>query len=404
MVGAMLRLEEYGRMALILGAAILRRSASILLVQQTGRAASILFERRLDRAPGSTPAEMLRALLTMAPAPVREELLVIALSPADLACSDGWTLPEAMPDRVGPSLCEPRCASETLETLIVDAPISGRAVQAVALDLQRTNALLDAAGARTLAVVTAVPAALATFGTVSLTQGGERIEVHGSSWRAYPVDGPDEPGTQKWRDLEIPNTQAAAFAAAVCDPDAVPNLLHAIPKHRKTWVHRLRDPLVNVGVAAVLCLAALGVRFHRDAILERNETAAARRVEKELWQRYLPAEEPREGHLLKAMQDRLADLGEGGSGPEFPSALAFWGEIGRQMSDPDALGLTLESLDLAPDGGRIAARVPAVKEDPLRNASQLEGKLNESRKMSARGDYEVRDGQVQVRLRMDYRP
>jgi hypothetical protein len=404
MAGVTLRPVEYGRMALTLGAAILRRSASILLVQQTGKAPSILFELRIDRTPGSTPGQVLQSLIALAPAPVRGERLAVALSPADLACGDAWTLSEAMPDRVGPALCEPRCAFETLETLFVDAPISGHVVQAVAFDRRRTADLLEAAGNRTITVITAVPAALAMFGTVSLTQGGERIDINGSSWRATPVDGPDEPGTLKWRNLEIPATHAAAFAAAVCDPAAVPNLLHGMPRHRKTWAHRLRDPLVNVGAAAALCLAALGIRFHRDAILERNETAAARRVEKELWLRYLPVEEAREGRLLKAMHDRLADLGEGGSGPEFPSALAFWGEIGRQMPDPDALGLTLESLDLAPDGGRLAARMPAVKEDPLKNASQLEGKLNESRKMSARGDYEVREGQVQVRLRMDYRP
>ena len=74
------------------------------------------------------------------------------------------------------------------------------------------------------------------------------------------------------------------------------------------------------------------------------------------------------------------------------------------MPEPEALGLTLESLDLAPDGGRISARLPAVKEDPLKNASQLESRLNQSSRMTARGDYEVRDGQVQVRLRMDYKP
>jgi hypothetical protein len=104
------------------------------------------------------------------------------------------------------------------------------------------------------------------------------------------------------------------------------------------------------------------------------------------------------------MRERLSDLGEIPGSTDFPSALAFWGEIGKRMPDPEAIGMTLESLDLAPDGGRISARVPAIQGDPLKNASQLEGQLNQSRKMAARGDYEVREGQVQVRLRLDFRP
>jgi hypothetical protein len=382
-------------------------------VQKTGKTSSIVLERRIERSAGTSIGQILLTLFSEITLPAKDTILSMALSPADLACGDAWSLPENLTQkaasRVGAALCETRCASETLETLVVDAPLSAAAAQAVALDRGQVEDILKATGGTKITLVTAVPATLAqVFGTVLLTQGGERFEVAVRdgipSWRAYPVDGPDETGSLTWNGQEIPCEQAAAFAAAMCDPESVPNLLNALPQHRKTFLKRFRDPLINIGAAAILCLGAIGIHFHRAASREQGEIAAAVRLEKELWRRFLPGEEPREGRLLRTMHDRLGDLGEAGGGPDFPSALAFWGEIGKQMPDPEALGMTLESLDLAPDGGRISARMPALKDDPLKNASQLEGKLNESKKMTARGDYEVREGQVQVRLRMDYKP
>jgi hypothetical protein len=396
-----------------LGVAILRRSASIVRLEQAGKSSSVTLHRTVSRNPGTPPAQVLRDLLSQVDAPRSAANLAVALSPADLACGDAWTLPKGMTGRtaakVGRALCETRCASETLETLVVDASLTDAAAQAVALDRGLADDLLRAADGTRLVLLTAVPAALAqTLGAIALTQGGERFEVAVQdgvpSWRVSPVDRPDDAGSLAWNGLQVPVEQAAALAAAACDPERVPNLLHAFPQHRQTFIKRFRDALLNVAAAAALCLGALGVHFHRDAARERDELAAARRAEMELWGRFLPAEEPREGRLLKTMLDRLGDLGETGGAADVPSALAFWGEIGKQMPDPEALGLTLESLDLAPDGGRLSARVPAAKDDPLKNAAQLEGKLNQSKKMTTRGDYEVRDGQVQVRLRMDYKP
>jgi hypothetical protein len=396
-----------------LGVAILRRSANLITVQKTGESYSIILERRIERNPGAQPAQILQILLSDISLPDKHVSLAISLSPADLACGDAWSLPENLSgksaSRVGAALCETRCASETLETLAVDAPLSDSAVQAVALDREEVEAILKAAGAIKVTMMTAVPAALAqVFGTVFLTQGGERFEVAPRdgipTWRAYPVDGPDETGSLAWNGQNIPCEQAAAFATAMCDPDSVPNLLNAFPQHRKIFLKRFRNPLINIGAAAILCLAALGVHLHRIAVREQAETAAARQLERTLWQKFLPGEEPRKGRLLATMNARMGDLGEAGGGGDFLSALAFWGEIGKQMPDPETLGMTLESLDLAPDGGRISARVPTQKDDPLKNAARLEGQLNQSKKMSARGDYEVREGQVQVRLRMDYRP
>jgi hypothetical protein len=391
--------------------AILRRCATLLVVEDSS-GLHTPFLRLKNRNPGESPAELLRTLLESLPPQYHRSRLTLALSLSDLACGDSWTLERALPaktaSKIQTAMCETRCASETLESLAVDSAHSHNTMQAAALDRASLGALVDVARGFNLALITAVPAALAAvFETIEMSQGGERVQVflgpQGPCWRAFPVDGSEDPGSATWKGRQIPFEQAPAFAAATCDPEAVPNLLNALPQYRKGFLKRFRDPLLNIGAAAALCLAALGLRFHRDCVREEKELAAARRAETELWARYLPAEEPREGRLLKAMHDRLGELGET-SGAEFPSALAFWGELGKHFPDPEALGISLESIDLAPDGGRLNARVPEVKGDPLKNASQLEGNLNQSKKMSARGDYEVQNGAVLVRMRMDYKP
>jgi hypothetical protein len=279
----------------------------------------------------------------------------------------------------------------------------------MAADQVVIDGILESIRGLNVRMMTAVPAALVqVFGSASLTLAGERVEgtmeAGCPSWRSYPIDGSDEVGSLTHKDQHIPYALLPAFAAAVCDPDAVPNLLNALPNYRKTFFRCFSDVLTCIVAAVALCFGALGFHFQRDATRERNELVAARVAERTLWGRFLPAEEPHEGRLLKTMRTRLADLGEGAGASEFPSALAFWSELGKHMPNPDALSLTLESLDLAPDGGRISARMPALKEDPLKNATQVEGALNGSKNLTARGDYEVRDGQVQVRLRMDYKP
>ena len=367
-------------MALTLGIALFRRRALLVGVQRSGNRHSVVFEHRTDRAAGSRIDENLKSLLSDPTLPPAVELR-IALSPADLACGDGWHLPRPLTPsaaaKLSPALCEMRCASETLETLAVDSLVRGLASQAVALDRVLAEDLVRAAGRLKVTLLTAIPAALAeVFKNVSFTQAGERIEVKteegNSSWRSYPVDRPDETGSLPWNGLAVPFDQAAAFAAAVSDPERVPNVLQSLPTHRKSTLQRFRDPLLSLGIATTLCFGALGIHFHRDMTREQVEYDAARRTELQLWARFLPSEEPREGRLLQAMQSRLEGLGEASGGPDFPSALSFWGEIGRQMPDPENLGLTLESLDLAPDGGRISGRVPAVKDDPLKHAFRLE--------------------------------
>ncbi len=254
--------------------------------------------------------------------------------------------------------------------------------------------------------VTSTPAALAdVFGECAFTANGDRFEVWRDEngklqGRSYPVDGPDDDGLLKCKDREIPIKYAAAFASVMCDPDRVPNYADRLPGATKARLDRLREPILNVAAAAALLLAGLGVWFHREKGREEAELAAARRATAELSRRVLPAKAPGDSGLAKAMLRRLGESGDDAG----PSALVLWTEIGRHMPDPDPLGLQVESLDLSPEGGRLSARLPAGKDDPLKNAAALEGHLNQSAKLRTRGDYEVRDGHVQVRLRMEFKP
>ncbi len=258
-----------------------------------------------------------------------------------------------------------------------------------------------------LRCVTSIAAALAdVFGECAVLVGGERIEVWRDAGgvtrtRSYPVDAADDAGTLRWRDQEIPIQYAAAFAAAMCDPERVPNQAHLLPGAAKARWTRLREPALNLAAAAALLLAGLGVWSHREMRREEADLEAARQATMEVWSRVFPTELPKDKGLPAAMLRRLRQAGDPGAAG--PSALAFWAELGAHMPDPDPLGISVESLDLSPEGGRLSARLPAAKEDALKNASVLEGQLGQSERLRTRGDYEVRDGQVHVRLRMEFK-
>lgn len=397
-------------MVATIGIAVHRKAARLAVLERRGRTFALVLERRWDRAAVGTLPELLRAVLSEVPASLKKARVALALSPGDLACADRWIPLEGIQSanlaRIGPAMCEARCAGETVETLAVDLVPAGQAVQAVALSRESLEAIVHAASGFPLALVTSIPSVLSSFfPDLSLTCEGEAFEIRSGAWRARPVDSVEETsGNLTVGSLEVPAVLAPAVAVALIDPDEVPNALRATPAGRPTFVRRHRDALLGIAAAAALCLASLGVRFHQELRSERAGIESARRAELELWRRFLPSDEPRPGKLLRIMSDRLRGLGEGSGSDPTPSALGFWSEIAAHFPDPDALGLTLDALDLASDGGRLLARVPAAVEDPLKNASQLEGHLARSRKLRLRGDYEVREGEVQIRLRLDYRP
>ncbi|HEX7900581.1 MAG TPA: hypothetical protein VF950_22640 [Planctomycetota bacterium] len=299
--------------------------------------------------------------------------------------------------------------SPTFDILTPGTPIpeSGAPISvAISSAFPETVAPMKLIGSLPLRCLTSSTAALANvFGECAFTAAGEHYEVWRDAsgaprGRSYPADGPDDEGALDWNGRPIPIQYAAAFAVAVCDPDQVPNSASKMVGATRALLERLREPILNVAAAATLVLSALGVWFHRETAREEADLEITRRATLDLWTRLLPADPPKESGLPRALQARLGEGGEESG----PSALAFWGEIGKHLPDPEPLGLSVESLDLSPEGGRLSARVPAGKEDPLKNAAALEGHLNQSDKLRARGDYEVRDGQVQVRLRMEFKP
>jgi len=381
------------------GIAICRRAASGVVLESSGGAWKLISQWRVVRGAGETLAQVLGRILQDAPASARTATPAIALSPTDLACADGWDAPAASFARLAPALCEARCAGEGLEDLELDVLEMQGFAQAVAI---RKATLAEIVTACAPCLVSSVPAVLAqVFKEVDLSFGGERFQIRTREgkpeWRCFPVETSDSQGTLRIGALEVPEASAAAVAVALCDPETVPNALSA----RRSAFRKFHAPLLNLTAAALLLLGALGVRFHFKAEQERVQLENREQAERELWKKFLPDQEARSGGILRGIHDRLGDEPREN---DSPSALAFWGEIARLMPDPEPLGMTLESLDLAPDGGRLSARIPAVPDDPLKNATQIEGQLHASKKMTTRGDYEVRDGQVHVRLRMDYRP
>jgi hypothetical protein len=391
-----------------LGLSLGRRRAAFTLLEVTSKITRIIQHGSVPCVPGDLE-KTLRPLLSLVREPLKKAPLTLLLSPQDAACTESWKEDHAFSPttlaRLGPALCEARSAGESVEELAVHLIQAGGSVRSIAVRREVVQSLRKAAEGFNLVSVSSIPAALAAvFPRGAFTTGGERFEIGDGLWRAFPTDGADDPGTYQWQGTDVPFPLAAAFAGAVADPDLLPNALQGTPEGRPTFLRRFAQPLVAIGAAATLVIAALALRFHHEAERARTEMGAVRRAERALWDKTLPMDPPQEGGLLRTLKRRLADLGETPGVSDSPSALSFWVEIARQMPDAESTGITLESLDLAPDGGRLSARFAAAKEDPLKNAAQLEGKLNGSERLKARGDYEVREGQVQVRLRMDYKP
>lgn len=405
-------------MSTTIGVAIARRGASLVVAKSGRERAEILHAASVPRAAGVPASQSLTDLLQRLPPDLRKSPLRLALSPADLACADVMDRPEGVHDsalaRLGPALCEARCAGESVEELSADVMPLGAALCAVAV---RSSVLADLRRAAAdqsmpLTLVTAVPAALAKSLPPEVNEvrwGGEHIEFKRADgevrWRAFPVEGEVENGNGPIiiEGTEAPLEHAAALAAAVTDEDSVPNLLRGAADAPRSRLARYRAPLLGIGAAAMALFLALGWRFHADRAASMAEGKEAAKAGRELWKKYLPGQAPADGGLLSAMRRRLSEIGEIEGGEAGASALSFWAEIARHLPDPDAIGLTLETLDLSPDGGRLAARVETAPGDPLKNAALLEGRLNNSDRLTARGDYETRDQEVHVRLRIDYR-
>jgi hypothetical protein len=403
-----------------IGIAIGRRAARIVIVRGDRNTCVMLFEREIARPPVAPPSLILGELLSDVPKPFRKESLAVALSSADLACDDIWEAPDGLRTKdvaaVAPVLLEARSTGESLEHLSIDVRAGAGQLTAVALVTRELLALREKAGVHggRLRLVTSIPAAVSeTYlrqGSYSLCWAGQRVEVErreeNVAWRSMPWDRAEEVSAAP---LEIgglslgPGT-AAAMAVALADPDAVPNALRGAPDAPRSFGERFRIPLWAFSIASALFLVALGFFFRAENARLGFELAAAEQTERRLTLLHFPERLPVRGDLVRMVKDRLRDSGQGAAGDTpVPSAFRFWLELGKHLPDVESLGLSLESLDISPEGGRLSAAVASAPGDALRNAALLEAKLNESAKLSARGDFEARERDVQVRLKMDYR-
>lgn len=405
--------------AIKIGIAIGRRAARLVAVGGDRRVCTLRFDREVARSPGTPPSVVLAELLAELPEAFKKQGIAVALSSGDLACDDVWKAPEGLRARdvaaVAPVLLEARATGETLEQLAIDVRLGAGELAAVALG---TKELLELGlkardrGVR-LSLVTSLTAAIADVfareGNAAIGWAGQRVEVERKdgklAWRSVPLDGAEESAlaTLAIAGLALAPGQAAALAVALADPEVVPDALRGAPDAPRTFGERFRIPLRALGAAAALFLAALGLFFRAEGNRFQAELAVAEQAERSLWKRQFPDRPPVRGEFLRTAKERLRDSGQALGDAATPSAFHFFMDLGKHLPDAEALGLTLETLDVSPEGGRMSAAVASVPGDVLRNAALLEAKVNESSKMTARGDYEARERDVQVRLKMDYR-
>jgi hypothetical protein len=403
--------------ALSIGISIGRHAAGIVVAEIGGGKTRIAWSHQAPRAGGQSASKALEDVLRQLPDTFRGLSVSLVLSPGDLACSDVVDLSPGVTHRslprLGPALCEARCAGESMEDLSADLVPAGSQVHAVAMRTRAVEELRAVVIGRglSLKLVTAAPIAMGYAfrdGPLDITAAGERCQLEriGDSltWRSFPVDVVEDQvlkGALSLNGDPIPAGQAAAIAVILADPDEVPNLLCGLPGAPRSFGARCRNAFLALGVTAILLLGALAFQFDRESRINASDLNQVRQAENRLWAKYLPGRAPREGELLRAMKRHLAETGAQSSEAGPLSVLTLWAEIAKQLPDVDELGVTLETLDLSPEEGRFTFRVPAPADDPMRNAALIEERLNKSDKIRARGDYEVKDKEVVVRLRVE---
>lgn len=437
-----------------LGIAAGRREVRAVGLERAGREHALGARWQTSRAPGESLLTSLERLLSSIPGEWREGEIHLALSPVDLACADLLEVPyrnEKQLTRVAPSLAEGRCAGETVEELAIDILMTGRVgdgalIQLAAMRsarLKELNALLERLLPKaTVGLITAVPFALlravpegdglwgvrlgaSCEGAVWERKGGEACSL-----RVFPMESQASDGLQlieqnahalnsksaELRVLEGPTPvrglksgaivpeELAAVGAALLDPDRSINLLRGTPDAPRSVTEHIRAPLLASAVAATVLFIAAGLYFDLCARQHERDTAFCGAKEQEVWKGVLPAEAYQPGTLAGRLQREVQRTQQLRSANDQPSALHLWGELGAAMPSADQVGLTLEELHLTRRGGRLQAKVPAADGNPLSNASMLEASINRSAAVAARGEFERRDGQVTVRMQLDYRP
>ena len=422
------------------GISIGRKAVSIAGVL-AGRSAVVDFSLISERNRESTLVDALRATLEKLPPTWRSSEVFIAISSGDLGCADCFEVPfstEGQIEAVSGSLAESRCAGFSAEELATDihrmsGTKTGSMIQVVAIPHRTLSAIQDcvkkALPSARLKTVTAIPMALSRAlpqpGVHGLVVAGEGLLISNDitpAWRTFPIGliDPIQALTSRagsvgdgevrihaseisLRGIEkVPIEFAAAVAVAISDSGSA-NLLRSAKDAPRSTLARLRGPLTFVGAAAALLLVAAGLFFDKQVRQLDTGATALEKAERKLWESSLPNEPYKPTVLTSRLKKILAQRNKVAEANKYPSALAFWSEMASVLPNADQMGLSMESLQLGPDGGRMTGKVNKGKSDPLSNASLLESALNNADGLAARGEFETRETEIVVRMRLDFK-
>lgn len=415
------------------GISIGRKELALAVLKRTGQSSVLVFQHRVLRKDKRCIGE-LADLLKAIPSDMAVSELAVALSPAELACADCFGVSyrtEGQLDAVKASLAESRSCGETAEELCADlfqisASKTESIVELAAIQrgvLQAIRAALKEAASIPLVLVTTLPSALAhglklPDGEHTLAFLGETAVLHirgglPCGWQVFPAktSGSDSGSAQNSGNavelkggLRVVLSLASAAAAASVDPGQMVNLLRDVEDAPKSLSAKLRRPLLQaLGAAALLCFAA-GLYFNKRAAICADGLERCAELERKLAESYLPGRNSGNASIKERVTQTRASYTRNRELNRAPSALSFWSEIGARIPSADKIGLSLESLQLSSDTGRLVARVDTTPADPLANASLLERALNSSEELAARGEFESKNNEVIVRLRLDYQP
>ena len=412
-----------------IGISISRRNLAVAGLHVQGRAVQLAFSAEWARAGKVSTAELLRTALAEIPALWHDARVCIALSYFDLACGDCFEVPHRSEREIvdiAGSLAESRCAGYSSEDLAIDVRVLGKSGKGSVIDLvaapqatleefrvvvrtQWPKAKLEliSSSPSLLAGALAAPSASSRMAFTSAGEGAEFCfeQGHPTAWRWFPLDRePAEPAgaIALHGGLEIPPAFAVAAAAALAVTAKSTNLLRAAPDAPRNAVALLRGPLLLSGTAAALVIFIAGLYFDKVSKNVRSELKTCEDRQRVLWHDVLPEETYRPNMLAVRMKQVLDQRNKTADANRFPSALAFWSEVASVFPNPEPLGLSLESLQLGPDGGRMNGRVKRGESDPLANAAGLEAALNQSPGLAARGEFETKETDIIVRMRLDY--
>jgi len=401
---------------------------------------------RSVRAAGTSASGALQAILAALPTEWQTADVRLVLSAGDVACADCFDVPfksESEIDDTAASLAEGRCAGESAEELAIAIRQAvrrkdGSCVHTLALKQSQLKELRDVfAKGLPRAKLTVITSALPMLSSMLSRNGvyvldaraaGEVLSVQvndgvAQKWGSRPSgDAAFDPNlaVKQFGDVgkletfatevslkgqaKAPAHLAVAYAALSCEPAEVLNVLTIAPDAKTASSGRLRGAWMRTAVAAMLLFGAAGFYFDTVAAHSAQALSEVETKERKLWKLRFPGKQYLPGALHANMNKMLADHNKGQGANQFPSALGFWGEVASHMPNAEQVGLSIESLQLSHDGGRLVGRVDKANDDVLKNASILEAHLNQSKQMQTRGEYETRQNDIVVRLRMDYQP